>query len=783
MKKNSFFLAIALFASLGQVNAESSQGSAPVSKTEILLRQGSDFQNSGYYLDAQTTYQTALTQAEQQQDFDAQALAKGALGYIAYLLHRPGQAAPLLEQALVLAKRTKKNDLVTVIKYYSGLTAQSRNLVPQAQAYLQQALDETTQAHNVELMVRCHLALAQMAQNVTDFKHHQQLALTRINQLEPSAVSGELLLLLAEQWLDHPLLPPLTVQNGQENQRLATLYQQLALAFSQLPAEQHRSIAQYYGLLGRVYESQQRNAEALTLTQAAVERLQTINADDLKIFYNWQAARLYTALQQRDAAIDSYRRAITAIQNIRQDIPVTYQNGKSSFLQVFGPLYRGAVTLLLQPSTAKETVPNKPLLEEARGLMERLKQTELEDFFKDRCLLADFQVNATRPQGDKTAVFYPIMLADRIELLLSIGDRLYQYTVKVDSDTLDKQIRIFAKHLRNGQEDQPAAQRLYEWLVRPLEQQLKDNAIDTLVYVPDGPLRLLPLASLTNGEHYLVEHYAITTTTSLAATSATVKTSATKTLLVGLSQPGPDVVAQLPDKLLTQLKGEEVVERGVSGMGKSIAVRSVAARLREFASPASATPAARNLQEIMKSLTLPGVKVEIDTLAAKMPSQVIFNQDYTLQNFDRAVKQADYGTVHIASHGFFGSSSDDSFIMTYDKLLDIDHLEALLKDRSLAQPIDLLVLSSCQTAEGDDRAPLGLTGIALKAKAKNALGSLWPISDDAAVKIMQKFYDGFIHHDLTKAKALQQAQLQLLQDKEFSHPFYWAPFILVGNGG
>ncbi|SJM92908.1 CHAT domain-containing protein [Crenothrix polyspora] len=780
MKKLFILWAILTFASLGQVNAALKQHSV---STETLLRQGSSLQSAGYYLDAQTAYKAALIQAEQQHDFTGQALAKSALGYSTYLLHRPEQAQPILEQSMALAKRIKNNDLITIIKYYSGLIAQSRNLTPQAQVYLQQALTEATQVHNVELMVRCYLALAQISQSLTEFKQHQQRALSNINQLEPSAITGELRLMLAEQWLEHPLLAALTLHNGADYQRLATLYQQLTLAFAQLPAEHHRSIAQYYGLLGRVYESQQRTTEALTLTQTALEHLQTINADDLKVFYNWQAARLYTTLQQRDAAIDSYRRAISAMQNIRQDIPVTYQNGKSSFLQVFGPLYRGAITLLLQQSTAKETESNKLLLEEVIGLMERLKQTELEDFFKDRCLLTDIQVNAKQPQGDKTAVFYPIILTDRIEVLLNIGDRLYQHTVNVTGDHLDSTIRAFVRYLREGQEDQQAAQQLYAWLIKPLEQQLKDYAIDTLVYIPDGSLRLLPLGSLHDGQHYVIENYAITTTPSLAAASARVKTLANKTLLVGLSQPGPDVVAQLPEKLLTQLRGEALVDRGLSHLNKSVTVRSVAARLRNAVSPASLMPSTRNVQEIMQSLALPGVKIEIDTLAANLPSQVMFNQNYTLKNFDSAVKQSNYGVVHIASHGFFGSSSDDSFIMTYDKLLGIDHLETLLKDRSLAHPIDLLVLSACQTAEGDDRAPLGLSGIALKAKAKNALGSLWPISDDAAVKLMQTFYDGFMQQGLTKAKALQQAQLQLLQDKEFSHPFYWAPFILVGNGG
>jgi CHAT domain-containing protein len=781
MNKLSIFLALVLLLNIQPVLA-STVPVKQVSKIEALLREGSNLQRLGYYLDAQTTYQSTLELAAQQGDVTGLALAKSALGYVTYLLHKPEQAEPILQQAIALVKRTTKTNLLALVEYYQGLTAQSLQKPQLAYAYLQQALVNASQTHNLDLTARCHLALASMAQNINEFKQHQQTALLGINQINQPTLAGELRLMLAEQWLDSPILEPLTLQNGSENQRLATIYEQLTKAYAQLPSDQHWAIAQYYGLLGHVYETQQRYTEALRLSQAALEPLQTLHADDLRVFYNWQIARLYTAMQQPEPAITSYRKAITALQAIRQDIPVTYQDGKSSFLQLFGPLYRGAVTLLLQQSAVNRKSPQNPLLTEARELMERLKQTELEDFFKDRCLLTDVQPTVPMHQADKTAVIYPIILADRLEILLGLGDQFYQYTVNVKGDVLDKQVRGYAKQLRKNAKDDPqASQQLYEWLIRPLEAQLKFHAIDTLVFIPDGALRLLPLAALSDGQHYLLERYAIVSTPSLAATQGLPKTAANNTLLVGLSEPGPEVVAQLPEQLLLRLQGEAVQQAG-RGIDKAVAVRSVAAKLREFTVPVSLKLTARNLHDIMKSLALPGVKVEIDMLSSALTSQVLFNKNYTLQNFDHAIKQANYSTVHIASHGFFGGSSDESFIMTYDKLLGIDHLETLLKDRGLVQPIDLLVLSACQTAEGDDRAPLGLTGVALKAKAKNALGSLWPINDEAAVKVMQQFYAGFIHNGLTKAKALQQAQLALLRDSGLAHPFYWAAFILVGNG-
>ncbi|MEQ1543438.1 CHAT domain-containing protein [Methyloglobulus sp.] len=782
MKKVVIFLTITLFVSMNHVVADSNRQLIPASNVETLLSQGSEYQRSGFYLEAQSTYQAALLAAQRQNDKGEQAFAQSALGYIAYLQHHPDQAAPLLQQALIKAKQAKEFDLVAVTEYYSGLTAQSRNHNDQAQMYLQHALNSARQLRNQELAARCHLALAQMAGTLSGFKQHQQLALTSINLMTDPALAGELRLMLSEQWLDHPLLPPLTVANGAQEQRLAILHQQLTLSYSHLPAESHRSLARYFGLLGHVYESQQRYQEALTLTQSALEQLQTINAEDLKVFYNWQAARLYTALQQKDAAIASYRRAISAMQAIRQDIPVTYQNGKSSFLQLFGPLYRGAVSLLSESSKTKGTVSQNPYLAEVLGLMEQLKQTELEDFFKDRCLLTDFQGSLAKTQNIKTAIFYPVMLDDRIELLLSINNRLYQHTLTIEGELLDKQIKSFAGQLRYGQNYQQAAQQFYDGLIRPIEPLLQANAIDTIVYVPDSSLRLLPLAAFHDGQHYFIERYAVVTTPSLALISPATQKVMNKTLLAGLSEPSIEVAAQLSGKLLNKLLGETVNSRGLSGNNSPVGLRSVAAKLRKVGGISSTKSNADNLHEIAQSLALPGVKAEIDSLAAKLPNQVLFNRNYTLQNFDHAAKQADYSSIHIASHGFFGSSSEDSFILTYDKVLGIDHLEALIKDRGQAQSLDLLVLSACQTAEGDDRAPLGLSGVALKAKANNALGALWPINDEATVKLMLRFYDGFINQGLTKAKALQRAQIDLLQSKAMTNPFFWAPFILVGNG-
>lgn len=141
-----------------------------------------------------------------------------------------------------------------------------------------------------------------------------------------------------------------------------------------------------------------------------------------------------------------------------------------------------------------------------------------------------------------------------------------------------------------------------------------------------------------------------------------------------------------------------------------------------------------------------------------------------------------YRIIHIASHGFLGGTPDQNFIMTYDKCLNMNHLEDYIKPKQLAeQPIELITLSACQTAEGDDRSPLGLAGVALKSGARRVIGSLWPVSDKATQLLLSEFYLYLKDKNVSKAQALRQAQLSLIKTDVFEHPFYWSAFILMGN--
>jgi CHAT domain-containing protein len=187
------------------------------------------------------------------------------------------------------------------------------------------------------------------------------------------------------------------------------------------------------------------------------------------------------------------------------------------------------------------------------------------------------------------------------------------------------------------------------------------------------------------------------------------------------------------------------------------------------------------IEKLQRELSLPGVETELNSISNTLKNKTLLNEQFTVSNFNQQITGKSYEIIHIASHGIFSSDVNSSFLMAYDDIIMLDDLKKFLKrDMDAGGNIQLLTLSACQTAEGDDRAPLGFTGVALKAEALSALGSLWPISDNAASQLMAGFYRHLTQH-LGKAESLRQAQLELLKNPGMRHPFYWAPFILVGN--
>ena len=138
--------------------------------------------------------------------------------------------------------------------------------------------------------------------------------------------------------------------------------------------------------------------------------------------------------------------------------------------------------------------------------------------------------------------------------------------------------------------------------------------------------------------------------------------------------------------------------------------------------------------------------------------------------------------MHIATHGNFAPKASDTFLLAWDGKINVNGLDQLVRhSASRKSPVELLCLSACETAAGDDRAALGLAGVAVKAGARSALATLWSVSDRASSELVVEFYKQLKNPGVTKAEALQAAQLKLIDDPLYRHPYYWSPFLLIGN--
>jgi CHAT domain-containing protein len=179
---------------------------------------------------------------------------------------------------------------------------------------------------------------------------------------------------------------------------------------------------------------------------------------------------------------------------------------------------------------------------------------------------------------------------------------------------------------------------------------------------------------------------------------------------------------------------------------------------------------------------LPYVGIELDELGAIGSKAMLRDTAFTAENLERELREKPFAVVHVASHAQFESDSRRSFLLTYDGRMSIDRLEGSMKlNRYKDEPVELLFLSACQTAAGDERAALGLAGVAVKAGARSALATLWHINDQASSLLVAEFYRHVGQPNVSKAEALRRAQQKMMTDLRYRHPGYWSPFLVIGN--
>ncbi|VEN73254.1 conserved exported hypothetical protein [Candidatus Desulfarcum epimagneticum] len=492
-----------------------------------------------------------------------------------------------------------------------------------------------------------------------------------------------------------------------------------------------RLVSLFNGSLGKLYERERGGVEkAVDRTEKAIFFAGRAGAPELLYRWQWQMARLFEARKDAKGAMTYYRRAIETLNPIRSSMFSGYRRKKDLFNAKVKPVYLGLARLLLEQArgAASGDEARREGMIEARDVMEILKTAELQDFFKDECsAVMERDPSDMRQTPEKTALLYPISLKDKLITLATFPDGMRQKSVRVTQD----QVKKATLGLRTGLQNRTKktfiydARKLYDWLIRPFEAELEAQGVDTLVIAPDGVLRLVPFSTLHDGARYLTEKYAIGTIPGIALTDF-----------------GEFNMPEKPEILVT---------------GLSDAVQG-------FSALPNITAELRDIREIMGATSF------------------YFNQGHNFENLTREFENKDHVIVHMATHGVFGDSAENTFLLLYENKLNLNDLSGLISmGKYRGKPVELLTLSACQTALGDERAALGLAGAAVKAGVKSVIATLWFVDDEATSILIRDFYRRLKTPGMTKSRALQQAQTHLLSKKRYRHPAYWAPFLLIGN--
>ncbi|HEY9604991.1 MAG TPA: CHAT domain-containing protein [Allocoleopsis sp.] len=403
-----------------------------------------------------------------------------------------------------------------------------------------------------------------------------------------------------------------------------------------------------------------------------------------------------------------------------------------------------------------QTSPSAPKIVSLPEAQSQLQQIEKATGIKPTLIYAFFvptSVSAQTPTTNLTSQSHPPQDNDELELILvtSSGKLIQQRIAGATRVKVLEMVNKLRSEITNPIKQRSTsylepAQQLYQWLVAPLEKDIQAQHIHNLVFITDAGLRSLPLAALHDGSGFIIERYSVGLMPSLSLT----------------------------DTRYVNLKNTQVLAMGAS--------------------------------QFRDQKPLPAASAELSIITEKLwPGKSFLNNAFTLENLKAARAAQPFGIIHLATHADFQPGKpSDSYIQLWNDKLRLDQLRQLGWNNP---PVELLVLSACRTAVGDEQAELGFTGLATLSGVKTALGSLWSVSDEGALGLMSEFY-GQLKQAPIKAEALRQAQLAMLKgqvrlaggklvtshgsfplppelatqgDKNFSHPYYWSSFSMIGS--
>lgn len=503
---------------------------------------------------------------------------------------------------------------------------------------------------------------------------------------------------------------------------------------------------EYFALLDEQHQRQTTAEEwrkrSQQLTQKALLLTQSIEVPNIAYQWEWQLGRLLSAQGKREQALEAYKQAIKTIDTFRQysgaiafSLETLNSDVVFNFRTRVEPVYRQLINLLLQPGENTKIGDIK----EARKLFKEFQVSELENF-----LLCNLDQESNEFLIDKfiednklnAAVVYPIILRDKIGVILKLPKKplLYLPSEIVDInivETIGKMRDRLGQSGLSKEDETEFPTEIYKWLIKPMEDYLEQSNIKTLVFLLDSPLRNIPMAALYDGQQYLIEKYAVDLTTGL---------------------PIRDT------KPLTDVR-----------------LKALVAAVQD--------PENDNF-DVLKH-----VEQEVNWIKPLLSNPKVFfdkEKDFTKTDLKNELNLSPYNLVHLATHGQFSSNSKDTFIFVApNELVNVNDLDSFLqtRDQSRSDTIKLLVLSACATADGDNRAALGLAGIAAQVGAGSILASIQSVSDGPTASFMKQFYTQLRLTDknnkVSTAEALRLVQAEWVRDKK--DPYLWASYVLIGD--